>query len=136
MAETVSISVAPETVKAVIQAQIHAAVCKALEGTSQKFLEEAVRQVLCVKVNPSSGKAESYSTYNTMTWVEWAGQHAIREVVEEEIKVWLKEHRDMLAAEIRKSLASSKTAMVKSLADSAADSVLNGIKFSFNVEAK
>jgi len=119
-----TLQVSQDLVKPVIEAKIQAAIVAELMRQDQGGLMAAVvGNALTLKVN-SEGKVDSYSGYNTGTYIEWLCREAVRKSARAAMETWLQKNGDTIQKHIEREFAKHS----KTLAASFVEGLLGSIK--------
>ena len=132
MSETaVNITVDPATVNKIVTSQLQAAVAASLGKYGEQFIASLVHQACSQKVDSEGKPGRGYGT-NT-PFIEWASQTAIRKAVNEVVLEWVAEQKEAIRKALVKQLSAGKNDLIKAMATSCADAVVNKWNFQFNV---
>ena len=132
MSETaVNITVDPATVNKIVTSQLQTAVAASLAKYGDQFIANLVQNACTMKVD-HEGKPDRYS--GGTPFIEWASQKAIREAVNEVVLAWVAEQKESIKKALVKQLSTSKNDLIKAMATSCAGAMIEGWRFTFNVE--
>lgn len=116
MADQIQVSISQESVRQVIDAQVQAAVCAALNHNGPQLIEALVKNVLM-------RKRDSYS--NSKTILEETIEAVIVEEVKKAMAQWVETQRPKIAAAMEANIKKNTTAIVAQLVDSTAKQFAN-----------
>lgn len=116
----VNLSIPQSVTGPIVAAKIQEAVLAAMGG-ADKIVEGVVHQISQTKVNPSTGKVDSYANYNTVTWIEYHVTGILQGAINEELKKQTVE----LASPVKDALI--KQLQTKSGATKIANALLNAL---------
>ena len=133
MSEEIQVKISQESVQQIIKAHVQVAVMNALKPHSEQLCKELVEKSLLSK-NENSEFNRYKRDHEKITVLEEIVQRMIAEEAAAAIKAWAEGHREEIAENIRKSLATSS--MAKKWALSMVDAMLAASVYSFKVEVK
>lgn len=122
MSDDLNIRIPKGAVEGVVNAHIQAAVAKALGANPQALIDRVVHVAMHAKKD----------SYSRETLFEAAVARMIRQVAEEEFKVWLEENKVKIREALRKKL--STQGFAKMLSDHLADSCYVSVNVQLKAE--
>ena len=111
--EQATMSLPMDLVKPAIDAQVNAAVLKALgsvDGLIEKFVEKVAGQLV-----DSEGKSSSYR--DSKPWFTWAVEEMVKDALKKAMVEHLAKDKDKLTAAIEAEMRRSKSPLVRALID-------------------
>jgi hypothetical protein len=120
----VNLSIPQEVTQPIVAAKIQEAVMAALGG-ADKIVQGVVHQICNTRVSPKDGNVSSYSSDNTMTWIDYHVTAMLRRSIEEELKRQVVEVAAPIKEELMKQLQTKKGASMM------ASAILEGVAGTF-----
>jgi hypothetical protein len=120
----VNLSIPQEVTQPIVAAKIQEAVLAALGG-ADKIIQGVVHQICNTKVSAKDGHVSSYSSDNTMTWMDYHVTQMIRGSVQEELRNQVVEISAPIKDELIKQLQTKKGASMMATA------ILEGVAGTF-----
>lgn len=105
----VNLSIPKDITQPIIAAKIQEAITVAMGG-ADKIIGGVVHQICNTKVNPATGKVDSYSSYNTMTWMDYHVTELLQDSIKKELSNQIKEAATPVKEELIKQLQTKKGA--------------------------
>lgn len=105
----VNLSIPKDVTQPIIAAKIQEAITVAMGG-ADKIVGGIVHQICNTKVSPSNGKVDSYSSNNTMTWMDYHVTQLLQGAIQEELSKQIKEVSAPIKEELIKQLQTKKGA--------------------------
>lgn len=100
----VNLSIPENVTKPIIAAKIQEAITIAMGG-ADKIISGVVHQICNTKVDPKTGRVDSYSSNNTMTWMDYHVTELLQKAIQEELSKQIKEVaspvKDALVAQLQ-----------------------------------
>jgi hypothetical protein len=121
----VNLSIPKEVTQPIVAAKVQEAVMAALGG-ADKIVQGVVHQICNTKVSAKDGKVSSYSSDNTLTWMDYHVTEMLRKSIEEELKRQVVEVAAPIKDELMKQLQTKKGASMM------ASAILEGVAGTFN----
>jgi hypothetical protein len=120
----VNLSIPQEVTQPIVAAKIQEAVLAALGG-SEKIIQAVVHQICNTKVNAKDGHVSSYSSDNTISWMDYHVTQMLRRSIEDELRKQVVEVSAPIKDELIKQLQSKKGASMM------ASAILEGVAGTF-----
>lgn len=105
----VNLSIPKDVTQPIIAAKIQEAITVAMGG-ADKIIGTVVHQICNTKVDPRTGKIDSYSSNNTMTWMDYHVTALLQGSIKEELSKQIKEVSSPIKDELIKQLQTKKGA--------------------------
>ncbi len=105
----VNLSIPKDVTQPIIAAKIQEAITVAMGG-ADKIIGGIVHQICNTKVDPKTGRVDSYSSNNTMTWMDYHVTELLQRSIQEELSKQIKEVASPIKDELIKQLQTKKGA--------------------------
>lgn len=105
----VNLSIPKDVTQPIIAAKIQEAITIAMGG-ADKIVGGVIHQICNTKVNPQTGKVDSYSSYNTISWMDYHVTELLQDSIKKELSNQIKEAASPIKDELIKQLQTKKGA--------------------------
>lgn len=120
----VNLSIPKDVTAPIVAAKIQEAVMAAMGG-ADKIVTGVVHQICNTKVSPKDGKVSTYSSENTMAWIDFHVTELLQNSIKEELRKQIHEVASPINAELIRQINTKKGASM------VASALLGGLEGSF-----
>jgi len=131
----VNLSIPADITRPIITAKIQEAITIAMGG-ADKIVAGIVNQIINTKLDPKTGRVDSYSSNNSMSWMDYHVTELLQGSIKEELSRQIKEAASPVRDELVKQLQTKKGASaIASMLLSSLEGTF-GDKYSCKMEVK